>query len=127
MRKRRKGTTDKRQRNATGHNREYIREWNPKHPLADGRGMVLQHRRVAHDRHGNSCPACHWCGTELTWKSAVVDHIDEDKKNNLPENLAVSCNLCNLQRTPAMAFMTRITTDALISMMQMTTARRRER
>jgi hypothetical protein len=100
-------------------NREYILEWAPEHPLSGVTGMVLQHRRIVHDRHIGVCPPCHWCGAELTWKTAVVDHVDDNKENNASENLVAACNTCNLYRTQSIAFMARITTDAMIEVMQM--------
>lgn len=77
---------------------------NSEHILAIG-GLVLQHRRVLYEflecESLDCSHSCHWCGVELTWGTKFgicVDHLDRDKKNNNPENLVVSCLLCNWNR-----------------------------
>lgn len=77
------------------------------HPLADSvSGELLEHRKVLWEKLG--CESvdcehgCHWnCGRVLTWggrEGIHVDHLDEDKLNNDPENLVVSCFACNIRR-----------------------------
>lgn len=70
-----------------------------RHPLAAISGGVAVHRLVAHTEWVlNGCPAlvCTMCAVELRdWKRAHVHHIDHDKTNNTPANLAVTCPSCN--------------------------------
>jgi hypothetical protein len=68
------------------------------HPLAHRSGWVYEHRFVAYVKHGGVCPPCFWCGRHLQWKKAVVDHLNEQKADNRPENVEVSCNTCNRMR-----------------------------
>lgn len=71
------------------------------HPLAAKNGAISEHRKVLYDKIGPGVHACHWCGKQIEWLSPVramqicVDHLDEDKQNNAPENLVPSCFLCN--------------------------------
>lgn len=74
------------------------------HPLSVARGQqgwVSEHRLVAYDARGGKIAGCEWCLAELTWRSAHVDHIDFNPRNNIPSNLRVSCLTCNASRHPA--------------------------
>lgn len=84
------------------------------HPLSDRDGRVAEHRTVMYGHHGATCPDCYWCGKALTWEDAVVDHLDEDKQNNLPGNLAVACNACNRARGAILPFIRSLRTEALL-------------
>lgn len=84
----------------------------PDHPIASG-GRVAEHRVVAYDKHRGQCPECFWCGCELDWASAVVDHLDENKQNNDADNLAVSCNDCNRARGAMLPFVAGLTNAGL--------------
>lgn len=75
------------------------------HPLAGAQGKVLAHRVVLYDLIGPGSHPCHWCGATVTWRrgrvrvgSLVVDHLNEVKTDNRPENLVPSCNPCNTTR-----------------------------
>ncbi len=59
------------------HKNDYIAVWEPKHPLANSNGYVLQHRKVA------------WDAGILTQKEMVVHHINGDRLDNRLENLEV--------------------------------------
>jgi hypothetical protein len=83
------------------------------HPLADKEGRLTEHRSVAYRKHEGKCPECFWCGKQLTWADAVVDHLDENKQNNTEENLAVACNPCNRARGALLPFMASMRDDAL--------------
>ena len=54
----------------------YIEVWNPGHPTANGDGYALEHRYVMHE-----------LGYDVT--GMHVHHLDHDKANNDPANLAV--------------------------------------
>lgn len=73
----------------------------PGHPLARASGQVFEHRVVAFDKYGWNIPPCEICGAESDWftRKTHIDHIDEDRSNNAPENLRVLCNPCNVSRT----------------------------
>lgn len=74
------------------------------HPLSDKSGNVYEHRAVAHENHEGVCPACFWCDALLSWDSAVIDHLDENKSNNDKTNLVVACNACNRARGAMLPF-----------------------
>lgn len=74
------------------------------HPLATTNKSVGEHRAVVYAHFNGKCPNCYWCGRALTWKTAVVDHLNEKKSDNRLENLAVSCNRCNLARGAMIPF-----------------------
>lgn len=57
---------------------EYVYIYDSSHHLADYRGRVIQHRKVAQEM----------LGREL-FEGEVVHHIDGDKRNNDPTNLIV--------------------------------------
>lgn len=80
--------------------RGYWQLYLPEHPLADSTGQVWEHRKIVYDRIGDTLPPCELCGRHITWKSAHIDHIDEDPSNNDPKNLRPLCRGCNVSRTP---------------------------
>lgn len=90
----------------------YIKLLRSEHPLADSKGNVFEHRAVMHEQHKGLCPACYWCGVCLEWRGAVVDHLNEVKDDNRPENLVVSCNDCNRARGALLPFVKRMTGEA---------------
>lgn len=88
--------------------RGYVVVKRPGHPIvASPQGWVRKHRVVLYDAIGPGWHSCHVCGMQVSWDLAypehrnalVVDHIDEDKSNNDPSNLAPSCAVCNIQRS----------------------------
>ena len=74
------------------------------HPLANFGGYCYAHRIVAYDKYKGVCQPCRWCGELLDWQSAVVDHLNEVKTDNRPENLVVACNACNRSRGAILPF-----------------------
>ena len=91
----------------------YVKLCRPDHALADKSGNVFEHRQVAYDAALGVCPGCHWCGKELEWSAAVIDHLDEDKQNNVPSNLVVACNDCNRARGSILPFIRRMRPEAV--------------
>jgi hypothetical protein len=74
----------------------------PGHPLAYTSGAsIWEHRAVLYDKIGPGSHHCFHCGAVVEWTHGirvgglVVDHLDNDKRNNSPENLVPSCNRCN--------------------------------
>lgn len=90
----------------------YVVVIRPGHPLANKNREAFEHRVVAYDSHHGICPNCFWCDVRLTWRAAVVDHLNEDKADNDPSNLVVACNSCNLTRGGMLPFLARITEAA---------------
>lgn len=70
----------------------------PSHPLASNGGNTYEHRLVAYAKHNGQCPPCYWCEKPLSWQMAVIDHLNEVKHDNRPDNLVVACNSCNRAR-----------------------------
>lgn len=80
------------------HERGYVLEYAPGHPIGRGRSHVYEHRRVFFDTHGEGPFECHVCEKEVTWSTMHVDHLDDDPKNNCIGNLAPACPRCNQAR-----------------------------
>jgi hypothetical protein len=80
----------------------------PGHPLAMVGGIVYHHRLIAYSARDGICGPCHWCGTPLDWDTAIVDHLNEDGKDNAPSNLVVTCNGCNRARGSMLPFLRRL-------------------
>lgn len=79
------------------------------HPLANSDGLVSEHRLVAYQTNEGIAPPCFWCGVELDWPTVVVDHLNDVRDDNRPENLVVSCNNCNRARGAIIPFLQRLT------------------
>lgn len=73
------------------------------HPLASFYGELLEHRKVLYEKIGPGSHPCHWCGKMREWANGGqgihVDHLDDDKLNNNPDNLVPSCKRCNGYRS----------------------------
>lgn len=85
----------------------------PDHPLAGRNGWVYEHRIVVFLKYGPGEQRCHWCDLSLSWKEAVVDHINEAKTDNRPSNLVVACSPCNRARGSMIPFIRRMRADRL--------------
>lgn len=77
------------------------------HPLRPARSTyVYKHRIVLWEKIGSGAHPCHHCGCTVTWSpgertrtgSLVVDHLDDNPRNNDPGNLVPSCHPCNQTR-----------------------------
>lgn len=86
----------------------YVRA-SPGHPLLPVGGTWLgEHRIVLWNKIGPGSHPCHHCGIPVRWMpgsgartgALVVDHLDDDSRNNSPENLVASCQPCNQLRSP---------------------------
>lgn len=75
------------------------------HPVL-GTGVMPEHRLALFDKIGPGPHPCHWCGTSVDWMpgartrrgALIVDHVDNDGRNNEPDNLVPSCQSCNITR-----------------------------
>lgn len=97
----------------------YIVKLDPSHPLAMSDGRVHEHRMVAFAKHNGDCPDCFWCGAHLVWKTAVIDHLDENKQNNIELNLVVSCGPCNRARGAMLPFVARMKEESVSLFIEM--------
>lgn len=96
----RTGTTDARKPNprlVTPNG--YVRVYAPDHTLAEKNGYVLEHRKVAFDDINGELKSCSLCGIDIDWTNCHVDHIDNNRQNNAPENLRPTCIGCNVMRS----------------------------
>jgi hypothetical protein len=93
----------------------YVTVYTPDHRIKPGGGMVHRGRLALWDAIGEGPHACHWCGVEVRWMVVKgvgtssrtpgylsVDHLDEDRANDDPSNLAPACMPCNTDRAAAL-------------------------
>lgn len=85
---------------AREHSGGYIVRCAPGHPLVARlkKPYEYEHRIVYYDAHGEGPFPCFWCSKEVTWDTLHIDHLDDEKKNNRPDNLVASCPVCNQAR-----------------------------
>ena len=89
------------------------------HWLSDRHGRVYEHRLVLYNKCNGKDPCCFWCGSALRWKvsrlsadAVVVDHLNEAKGDNRPDNLVPACIACNRARGAMLPFLRRLTPQA---------------
>lgn len=74
------------------------------HPIAPPCGTVARARLVLYEKIGPGPHTCHWCDTTIDWKTGLVpgclvaDHLNWNRSDDRPENLAPSCTVCNSHR-----------------------------
>ena len=72
------------------------------HPLTGVNSELGEHRKVLYDTIGPGSHECYWgCGRILEWggwDGIQADHLDDNKQNNIPDNLVPSCIVCNTLR-----------------------------
>ena len=78
----------------------YIRRVEKGHPMAFAchPTWAYTHRVIAYDKYGDGVITCHWCSSKREWAKLTVDHLDDNPKNNDPNNLVPACPTCNNQR-----------------------------
>jgi hypothetical protein len=83
----------------------YVMTTRTGHPLARAGGRVYVHRMVLFDTIGPGVHPCHWCTRPVTWDQGKgepdqlhLDHLNANRSDNRPENLAPSCRDCNPAR-----------------------------
>lgn len=76
----------------------YIILYAKDHPLTVSSSYVYEHRAVYYNKHGVGPFPCHWCSAVVGWHNLHIDHLDDDKANNSPDNLVASCPGCNTDR-----------------------------
>lgn len=90
------GSLDLPDRPALRHSHGYILTYEPSHPLRrPSSPRVYEHRAIFFAAHGDGPFQCHVCGKAVTWDDMHVDHLNEVKDDNRPENLAPACDVCN--------------------------------
>jgi len=80
------------------HSHGYIINYAPSHPLAQQNGRVFEHRRIYHDCVSKTVDCCSLCGGDISWGTCHIDHINNNKQDNRPENLRATCTTCNTRR-----------------------------
>lgn len=79
------------------------------HPMArratnGSKPVAWEHRVVLFEKIGPGTHPCHWCSTPVTWGDGhgqgllFADHLNNDPRDNRPENLVPSCCGCNVHR-----------------------------
>jgi hypothetical protein len=72
-------------------------------PTTANRVRVYAHRLILWQTLGPGQHPCHWCGRPLDWEPGfggiTTDHLNDDPRDNRPENLVVSCHGCNSGRS----------------------------
>ena len=88
------------------------------HPLVDTHGYVMEHRMVLFRHLGaDAVLSCFWCARALTWKTCVIDHLNERKQDNRVENLVVACNRCNRARGAMLPFIASLASNERLEML----------
>ncbi|WP_409017057.1 HNH endonuclease [Arthrobacter sp. MP_2.3] len=84
---------------------EYRRVRQSGHPLADKYGRLWEHRAVLYDSCGAGPQECHYCSAPLDWaadklapNAVQVDHLNDKRDDNRPENLVPCCRRCNVAK-----------------------------
>jgi hypothetical protein len=104
----------------------YVTLWLPKHPLAKRKGgRVMEHRLVLYEKLGPGAHPCFWCGVVLEWKDIRVDHLNESKGDNYPDNLVASCNTCNRARGQFLPFLAALSDASFARFVETITAHRK--
>lgn len=82
------------------HSHGYLVKAVDDHPLETpgSHGYVYEHRVVFYQTFGAGPFECHHCGGRVTWDDMHVDHLNDEKDDNRPENLVASCARCNQKR-----------------------------
>lgn len=84
----------------------YLKGYKKGHPMASDSGTILQHRLVLWEAIGHGPHPCGWCAQPIELRpnmqhdptQATVDHLDNDRTNNVVDNLAPCCRSCNIRR-----------------------------
>lgn len=79
----------------------------PHHPLALNSPYVPEYRALLYEVIGPGKHPCHHCGAPVEWRPGdgcgpgvlVVDHLDRNPMNNALENIAPSCQRCNIMNS----------------------------
>lgn len=105
------------------HQSGYMLKHAPDHPLAQKYGFVPEHRLVMYEKLGDQDHFnCHWCDAVLNgWDDVVIDHLNEDKADNNPDNLVISCNTCNRIRGSFIGFLRRVRPDRMEQVLELAT------
>ena len=77
----------------------YLTVYGPGHRVGNGKSRVYQHRVVMYEMCGEGPFQCALCSLKVTWETLHIDHINENKKDNRPDNLRITCISCNTKRT----------------------------
>ena len=115
---RRNGNVEKRKPTYRYSKGGYVVLLRPDHPLADKEGRVMEHRAVMYEALRGKPLSCFWCTSKLTWGTAVIDHLDENKGHNAIGNLVASCNDCNRSRGAILPFIRRLTDESFAKMVE---------
>ena len=78
--------------------------YRPGHPLTLNSPYIPEHRVILYAEIGPGSHSCHHCGVPVQWLPGgkcgagvlIVDHLDRNPLNNSLDNLAPSCQRCNI-------------------------------
>lgn len=75
----------------------YELQFLPGHPISQPSGQIATHRLILYAKIGPGEHNCAGCGDLVSWEKGTlkVNHVDENKLNNDPENLEPVCFECN--------------------------------
>lgn len=82
------------------HSHGYVVRITKGHPLSTPGQInrIYDHRVAFYAKAGDGPFDCHHCGIQVGWDNMHVDHLNDVRDDNRPDNLVASCAKCNQKR-----------------------------